>query len=60
MKEEEDMKREHLYASRKHPCLWLMVLATAASAILRILQGDGIVWLGVVAAVLYALITVLS
>ena len=54
------MKREHLYVSRKHPCVWLMVLATAASAILRILQGDGIVWLGVVAAVLYALITVIS
>ena len=60
MKEEEDMKREHLYVSRKHPCVWLMGLATAASAVLRILQGDGIVWLDVVAAVLYALITVIS
>ena len=60
MNEEEDMKREHLYVSRKHPCLWLMVLCMAASAILRILQGSGIVWVGVIAALMYVLITLFS
>lgn len=60
MKEEEAMKREHFYVERKHPCVWLMLLAMAASAALRILYVPGIVWPGVIAAMLYTLIVVCS
>lgn len=56
-------KRIHLYVSRKHPCVWLMVLCMLASAMLCVVQYNGNVWfdavLPVTAAVLYALIAVI-
>ena len=57
------MKREHLYVTGKHPCVWLMVSGMAASAVLLAAQGTvstrtGI-WCGIVlpcvAAILFAL-----
>lgn len=35
------MKREHLYVSGKHPCVWLMAFSMAASvaAVLLAVQG---------------------
>ena len=57
------MKREHLYVSGKHPCVWLMAFCMAASAVLLAAQGTvstrtGI-WCGIVlpcvAAILFAL-----
>ena len=64
------MKREHLYVSRKHPCLWLMVLSMAASAAAAILSLRETVftqidlWCGVVlpciAVIAYAGIAVCS
>ena len=55
-------KRIHLYVSRKHPCVWLMVLCIIASAVLRIGWFNGNLWFGAIlpitAAVLYALITI--
>ena len=56
-------KRIHLYISRKHPCVWLMVLCMIASAVLCVVQFNGNLWVGailpVTAAVLYALITII-
>ena len=60
MKEEEDMKREHLYVSRKHPFVWVTALCMVASAALRILQGSELVWLGAIAVISYSLITLFS
>ena len=56
-------KRESLYVSRAHPCLWLMVLCMIASSVLRIVWYDGNLWLGAIlpitAALLYALMTLI-
>lgn len=56
-------KRIHLYVSRKHPCVWLMVLCMIASMVLRIVGYHGGLWFGAVlpvtAATLYALITII-
>ena len=57
-------KRIHLYVSRKHPCVWLMVLCMMASAALRVVQYNGNLWFGAIlpitAAVLYALMAILG
>ena len=56
-----DMKREHFYVSRKHPCVWLAVLSAAVSAALAAVTEGG--WWGVLscgAALLYALTLLLS
>ena len=57
-------KRSHLYVSRKHPCVWLMVLCMIASAVLRVVQYNGNLWFGailpIMAVVLYALMTILG
>ena len=60
------MKREHLYVTRKHPCVWLMVFCMAASAATAIFAAQGTIstrlgiWCGIVlpsvAAMLFALI----
>jgi len=62
------MKREHLYATRKHPCVWLMTLCMTASTATAIFAAQGTIstrlglWCGIVlpcaAAVLFALISV--
>ena len=62
------MKREHLYVTRKHPCVWLMVLCMAASVVATLLTVQGTIstrlgiWCGIVlpcvAAILFALIAV--
>lgn len=62
------MKRDHLYVSRKHPCVWLMSLCMAASAAAAIFAVQGTVstglgiWCGIVlpctAAVLFSLICI--
>ena len=57
------MKREHLYVSGKHPCVWLMAFCMAASAVLLAAQGTvsagGGIWCGTVlpcaAAILFVL-----
>lgn len=59
------MKRVHLYVERRHPCVWLMVLSMAASAVVQwVCYSGGGLWLGLIlpvtAAVLFALIGVLS
>jgi len=40
------MKREHLYVNKNHPCLWLMLLCMAASAVSSVIYhaGFGILW----------------
>lgn len=57
-------KRSHLYVSRKHSCVWLMVLCMIASAVLRVVQYNGNLWLGAIlpitAAVMYALMAILG
>lgn len=57
-------KRIHLYVSRKHPCIWLMVLCMIASIVLRIVWYSGDLWFGAIlpvgATVLYILMTVLG
>lgn len=57
-------KRIHLYVSRKHPCVWLMVLSMMVSAALRIVCYSGNLWFGAIlpitAAVMYALMTILG
>ena len=57
-------KRTHLYVSRKHPCVWMMGLCMIASAVLRVVQYNGNLWLGailpIMAAVMYALMTILG
>ena len=35
------MKREYLYVTRKHPCVWLMTLCMAASAATAIIAAQG-------------------
>jgi len=62
------MKREHLYTSRKHPCVWLMSLCMAASAATAIFAAREAIstrlgiWCGSVlpsvAAILFALICI--
>ena len=56
-------KRIHLYVSKKHPCLWLMVLCMIASAVLRIVWYHGNLWFGAIlpitAAAVFVLITVI-
>lgn len=56
-------KRISLYVSKKHPCVWLMVLWMIASVVLRVVQYNGNLWFGAIlpitAAVLYALITII-
>ncbi len=56
-------KRVHLYASRRHPCLWLMALCMIASAVLRVVWYHGNLWFGAIlpitAAILYVLITII-
>ncbi len=56
-------KRIPLYVSRKHPCVWLMVLCMIASAVLCFVPYNGNLWFGAIlpitAAVLYALITII-
>ena len=62
------MKREHLYVTRKHLCVWLMTLCMTASAATAIFAAQGTIstrlglWCGIVlpcvAAVLFALISV--
>ena len=56
-------KRIHLYVSRKHPCLWLMVLCMIASAVLRIVWYHGNLWFGAIlpitAAAVFVLIAVI-
>ena len=48
------MKREHLYVSGKHPCVWLMAFSMAASAAAVFLAAQGTVsaqhgiWCGIV------------
>ena len=57
------MKREHLYVERKHPCVWLMALCMAASAVPRVTQYNGNLWLeamSITAAVGFALIAMFS
>jgi len=64
------MKREHLYVTRKHPCVWLMVFCMAASAATAIFAAQGTIstrlgiWCGIVlpsvAAMLFALICLCS
>ena len=59
------MKREHLYVTGKHPCVWLMALCMAASAATAIFTAQGTfsagpgIWCGIVlpsvAAILFAL-----
>lgn len=57
------MKREHLYVTGKHPCVWLMASCMAASAVLHAVQGTVSaptdIWCGIVlpcaAAILFAL-----
>ena len=57
-------KRVHLYVSRKHPCVWLMVLCMIASAVLRIVWYNGDLWFGAIlpitAAVLFSLTVILD
>ena len=62
------MKSEHLYVTRKNPCVWLMVLCMAASAVVAILALQGTIstrlgiWCGIVlpcvAAILFAMIAI--
>jgi len=62
------MKREHLYVTRKHPCVWLMVLCMAASVVATLLTVQGTIstrlgiWCGIVlpcvAATLFTLIAI--
>ena len=56
-------KRIHLYVSRKHPCLWLMVLCMAASIALRVVCYNGGMWFGTIlpitAAAVFVLIAVI-
>ena len=58
------MKREHYYVERRHPCVWLMMLCMVASAVYRVVQANGNVWIGAVlpavAAMVYVLIAVFS
>lgn len=64
------MKREHLYVSRRNPCVWLMVLCMIASvaSIFAVPQGavpaNTGIWRGMVlpciAAIVYILIAVFS
>ena len=57
------MKREHLYVTAKHPCVWFMASCMAASAVLHAVQGTVSartdIWCGIVlpcaAAILFAL-----
>ena len=59
------MEREHLYVTRKHPCVWLMALCMAGSAVATLLAVQGTIstrlgiWCGIVlpcvAAILFAL-----
>jgi len=57
-------KRVHLYVSRKHPCVWLMVLCMLASAVLRVVWYNGSLWFGAIlpitAAVLFSLTVILD
>jgi len=58
------MKRDHLYVSRKHPCVWLMSLGMAASAAATVFltPAELGIWCGIVlpsvAAILFALICI--
>ena len=62
------MKREHLYVSRRHPCVWLMALCMAASVVATLLTVQGTIstrlgiWCGIVlpciAEILFALIAI--
>ena len=62
------MKREHLYVSRRHPCVWLMALCMAASVVAALIAVQGTIstglgiWCGIVlpcvAAILFALIAI--
>ncbi len=62
------MKREHLYVSRRHPCVWIMALCMAVSVVAILLTVPGTIstrlgiWCGIVlpcvAAVLFALIVI--
>lgn len=56
-------KRVHFYVSRKHPCVWLMVLCMIASAVLRIVWYNGNLWFGailpIMAVVLFALTVII-
>ena len=56
--------RVSVYVSRKHPCVWLMVLCMIASMVLCFVPYNGNLWLGAIlpitAVILYALITVVS
>ena len=58
------MKRKHYYVERRHPCVWLMLLCMVASAVYRVVQANGNVWIGAVlpavAAMVYVLIAVFS
>ena len=64
------MKRDHLYVSRKHPCVWLMSLCMAASVVAILVLSQGAIltktgiWCGIVfpciAAIAYILIAVFS
>lgn len=64
------MKREHFYVSRKHPCVWLMALCMASSAIAAAYAAQESVstqlgiWCGIVlpcvAAILFVLIAFVS
>ena len=64
------MKREHLYVTRKHPCVWIMTLCMVASAATLIFAAQGTIstrlgiWCGIVlpcvAAIAYILIAVFS
>ena len=64
------MKREHLYVTRKHPCVWFMTLCMVASAATAIFAAQGTIstrlgiWCGIVlpcvAAIAYILIAVFS
>ena len=64
------MKREHLYVTRKHLCVWLMTLCMTASAATAIFAAQGTIstrlglWCGIVlpcvATIVYILIAVFS
>lgn len=58
------MKREHYYVERNNLCVWLMALCMAASAVIRIMQSNGNLWIGAVvpitAAAGFALISIFS
>ena len=60
------MKREHLYVSKKHPCVWLMALCMAASAVAAVSAAQGTVatrlgiWCGIVLPCVAAILFLLS